>query len=140
MSGDSPELSKYHSHEAEIVTRARYLTKKSTKTTAHERFQYTMMLLVICTAQFVHHMLVLSPELSRYHARDTEIVIRSDKIVVFHQEMQENNRWSPLPVHHDAARNACSKIRASCVGAVSRILKMMLLAEWEISSSTQVKN
>ena len=71
-----PELSRYYSHQAEIVTRARYFTERCTNTTGHDRFQYTIMLLMIHSAQFVHHMLVLSPELSRYHANDAEIVTR----------------------------------------------------------------
>ena len=68
-SQDCPELSRYHSHQAEIVTRARYFTEKCTKTTGHDRFQYTIMLLTIRAVRFVHHVLVLSPELSRYHSR-----------------------------------------------------------------------
>ena len=77
----SPELSRYHANDAEIVTRPQtkswYFTERCTKTTGHDRFQYTIMLLMILAAQFVHHMLVLSPELSRYHANDAEIVTRS---------------------------------------------------------------
>ena len=64
----SPELSRYHANDAEIVTRARYFTEKCTKTTGHDRFQYTMMQLVMLAARFVHHMWVLSPELSRYYS------------------------------------------------------------------------
>ena len=75
-SQDCPELSRYDSHQAEIVTRARYFTERCTKTTGHDRFQYTIMLLTIRAARFVHHVLVLSPELSRYHANDAEIVTR----------------------------------------------------------------
>ena len=66
----SPELSRYHANDAEIVTRSQTktwsFTKRCTKTTGHERFQYTMMQLVMLAARFVHHMWVLSPELSRY--------------------------------------------------------------------------
>ena len=76
-SQDSPELSRYHSHQAEIVTRARYLNERCTKTTGDDSFQYTMMQLVMLAARFVHHMLVLTPELSRYRANDAEIVTRS---------------------------------------------------------------
>ena len=76
-SQDSPELSRYHSHQAEIVTRARYLNERCTKTTGDDSFQYTMMQLVMLAARFVHHVWVLSPELSRYHANDAEIVTRS---------------------------------------------------------------
>ena len=76
-SQDCPELSRYYSHQAEIVTRARYFTGRCTKTTGHDRFQYTIMLLMIRAARFVQHMSVLSPELSRYHANDAEIVTRS---------------------------------------------------------------
>ena len=69
----SPELSRYHVNDAEIVTRSQtktwYFTERCTKTTAHDRFQYTIMLLTILAARFVHHMWVLSPELSRYHSR-----------------------------------------------------------------------
>ena len=76
----SPELSRYHANDAEIVTRPQtkswYFTERCTKTTGHDRFQYTIMLLTIRSAQFVHHMWVLSPELSRYHANDAEIVTR----------------------------------------------------------------
>ena len=72
-SQDSPELSRYHSHQAEIVTRARYFTERCPKITG----QYTIMLLMILAACLVHHMSVLSPELSRYHANDAEIVTRS---------------------------------------------------------------
>ena len=68
-SQDSPEISRYHSHQAEIVTRARYFTERCTKITG----QYTIMLLMILAACLVHHMSVLSPELSRYHANDAEI-------------------------------------------------------------------
>ena len=68
-SQDCPELSRYHSHQAEIVTRARYFTERCTKTTGHDRFQHTIMLLTIRAARFMHHVLVLSPELSRYHSR-----------------------------------------------------------------------
>ena len=93
-SQDCPELSRYDSHQAEIVTRARYFTERCTKKTGHDRFQYTIMLLTIRAARFVHHVLVLSPELSRYHVNDAEIVTPSttDKIVVFHRKMHENNR------------------------------------------------
>ena len=75
-SQDCPELSRYHSHQAEIVTRARYFTERCTKTTSHDRFQHTIMLLTIRAARFMHHVLVLSPELSRYRANDAEIVTR----------------------------------------------------------------
>ena len=75
-SQDCPELSRYHSHQAEIVTRARYFTERCTKTTGHDRFQHTIMLLTIRAARFMHHVLVLSPELSRYHVNDAEIVTR----------------------------------------------------------------
>ena len=75
-SQDSPELSRYHSHHTEIVIRARYFTERCTNTTGHNRFQYTIMLLTIRAARFVHHVLVLSPELSRYRANDAEIVTR----------------------------------------------------------------
>ena len=71
-SQDSPELSRYHSHQAEIVTRARHFTERCTKITG----QYTIMLPMILAALLVHHMSVLSPELSRYRANDAEIVTR----------------------------------------------------------------
>ena len=40
--------------------------------------------------------------------------------------------------HHDASRDKCSKIRALQVGSATRALEI-LLAEWEMSSRTQVK-
>ena len=68
----SPELLRYHANDAEIVTRTQtkswYFTKRCTKTTGHDRFQYTIMLPAVRAARFVHHVLVLSPELSRYHS------------------------------------------------------------------------
>ena len=76
-SQDCPELSRYHSHQAEIVTRARYFTERCTKTTGHDRFQYTMMQLIMLVARFAHHMWVLSPELSRYRANDAKKFTRS---------------------------------------------------------------
>ena len=76
----SPELSRYHANDAEIVTRSQTqtwsFTERCTKTTGHDRFQYTIMLLTICAARLVHHMSVLSSELSRHHANDAEIVTR----------------------------------------------------------------
>ena len=69
----SPELSRYHANDAEIVTRSQTkswsFTQKCTKTTGHDSFQYAMMQLVMLAARFVHHVWVLSPELSRYHSR-----------------------------------------------------------------------
>ena len=73
MSVLSPELSRYHANDAEIVTRSPTktwsFTQKCTKTTGHDSFQYAMMQLVMLAARFVHHVWVLSPELSRYHSR-----------------------------------------------------------------------
>ena len=81
MSVLSTELSRYRANDAEIVTRSQTktwsFTQKCTNTTGDDSFQYTMMQLVMLIARFVHHMLVLSPELSRYHANDAEIVTRS---------------------------------------------------------------
>ena len=69
----SPELSTYHAYDTEIVTRSqtksRYFTKRCTETTAYDRFQYTIVLLVMSAVRFVHHVSVLSPELSRYYSQ-----------------------------------------------------------------------
>ena len=62
------ELSRYHAHATEIVTRQnRGIAPKTHENSRHDRFQYTMMLLVISAARFVHYMSVLLSELSRYH-------------------------------------------------------------------------
>ena len=108
-SQDCPELSRYYSHQAEIVTRARYFTGRCTKTTGHDRFQYTIMLLMIRAARFVQHMSVLSPELSRYHANDAEIVTRSPtKTWSFTQKCTKttgHDGWSG-PLRRRSARQA----------------------------------
>ena len=74
MSVLSPELSRYHANDTEIVTRSQtrswYFTEKCTKTTGHARSQYTMMLPAILAARIVHHVSVLSPELSKYHSQN----------------------------------------------------------------------
>ena len=58
----SPELSRYHANDAEIVTRSQTkswsFTQKCMKTTGHDRFQYTIMQLIMPAAKFVHHVLV----------------------------------------------------------------------------------
>ena len=46
-----------------------YLESSGQSWDGHDRFQYTIMLLTIRAARFVHHVLVLSPELARYHSR-----------------------------------------------------------------------
>ena len=70
-SQDCPELSRYHLHQAEIVTRARYLNERCTKTTGDDSFQYTMMQLVMLAARFVHHMWVPRERVPSMHATCT---------------------------------------------------------------------
>ena len=48
------ELSRYHAHATEIVTRQnRGIAPKTHEDSRHDRFQYTMMLLVMSAARFV---------------------------------------------------------------------------------------
>ena len=69
------ELSRYHAHATEIVTRQnRGIAPKTHENSRHDRFQYTMMLLVISAARFVHYMSVLLSELSRYHSLNGNII------------------------------------------------------------------
>ena len=69
------ELSRYHAHATEIVTRQnRGIAPKTHENSRHDRFQYTVMLLVISAARFVHYMSVLLSELSRYHSLNGNII------------------------------------------------------------------
>ena len=69
------ELSRYHAHATEIVTRQnRGIAPKTHENSRHDRFQYTVMLLVISAARFVHYMSVLLFELSRYHSLNGNII------------------------------------------------------------------
>ena len=71
MSVLPPELSRYHAHDTEIVTRQnRGIASKMHENSRHDLVQYTMMLLVMSAARFVHYMSVLLPELSRYHSQN----------------------------------------------------------------------
>ena len=71
-----PKLLRCHANDTEIVIRSQtkswYFIEECTKTTGHDRFQYTMMLLVIRIARFVHLTWVLSPDLCRYYSRNVE--------------------------------------------------------------------
>ena len=73
--GVPAELSRYHAHATEIVTRQnRGIAPKTHENSRHDRFQYTMMLLVISAARFVHYMSVLLSEVSRYHSLNGNII------------------------------------------------------------------
>ena len=73
--GVPAELSRYHAHATEIVTRQnRGIAPKTHENSRHDRFQYTVMLLVISAARFVHYMSVLLFELSRYHSLNGNII------------------------------------------------------------------
>ena len=55
---DPPELSRHYAHDADIVVNRQNcgIAPKMHENCRHDRFQYTMMLLVISAARFVHYM------------------------------------------------------------------------------------